>query len=75
MKPDAIWSLPPQLRKIVNHMTNTGRITGDEAVTYYRIMALPRRISDLRERGYAIKRIMKAHPVTGQRYAEYRFDE
>ena len=41
-----------------------------EAQTIYRIRALPRRISDLEERGWVFEREWRKDP-TGQRYRRY----
>lgn len=64
-------TLSPQCRKIVSHMERAGHITNDAAITYYRIMALPRRISDIEERGVSINRERVKHPTTGQAYVRY----
>lgn len=66
------FRMPPQLRKIVNHCAVNDHITGDAAITYYRIMALPRRIADLKARGFKVVTERRSHPVTGQRYMRYR---
>lgn len=64
-------SLSPQCRKIIGHIERAGHITNDAAITYYRIMALPRRISDLEEAGIRIMRERTKHPTTGQQYVRY----
>lgn len=76
-QPTPVGSLSPQCRKIIVHMrkSRTGSISGDEAVNYYRIMALPRRIKDLREAGYRIRAERRKHPVTGQAYKRYHLIE
>lgn len=66
-----LTKLSPQCRKIVAHMERNGSISGDEAITYFRIMALPRRISDLEEAGIAIRRERRVHPTTQQHYVRY----
>lgn len=66
-------SLSPQCRKIVQHMERTGHITNDAAITYHRIMALPRRIADLKEAGIKIKTERMKHTTTGQQYVRYSF--
>jgi len=35
------------------------------------VMALPRRIADLREHGYHIVSVLENNKLTGQRYARY----
>lgn len=64
-------TVSPQGRKILKHIQRAGNITADAAITYYRIMALPRRISDLEELGFEFQRDLKIHPTTGQRYTSY----
>lgn len=64
-------TLSPQCRKIVAHLERAGHITNDAAITYYRIMALPRRISDLEAKGIRINRERVKHPTTGQAYVRY----
>lgn len=63
--------MKPQLKTIVTHLQTVGSISNLEAITQYNIMSLPRRINDLEELGYTFNRVMKAHPVTGQRYKRY----
>lgn len=63
--------LSPQMRKILNHCKRVGYITGRAAMLDYNIMALPRRISDLEEAGYTVRREEKQNPATGQRYVRY----
>lgn len=63
--------LTPQLRKILNHVRRTGYISGRTALLDYGIAALPRRISDLEELGYVVRREQRQHPATGQRYVRY----
>jgi len=41
------------------------------AITQYNIMSLSRRINDLEELGYKFNKVLKAHPVTRQRYKRY----
>ena len=60
-----------QLDTIMKHLQTSGSISTLEAIVHYRIMALPRRICDLEERGVKFNRVRKAHPVTGQRYVRY----
>lgn len=59
-----------QIENLKKHFTLRSTITNIEAQNLYRIRALPRRISDLEERGMKFNRIRKTDP-TGQRYVRY----
>jgi len=63
--------MKPQLQTIVKHLQTVGSITNREAIVEYNIMSLPRRINDLEELGYKFNKVLKSHPVTGQRYKRY----
>ena len=66
--------LSPQNRQIVHHFRRAGRITQRQAIMDYSIQSLTKRISELRDTGLAIESAPKSHPITGQRYVEYRSD-
>lgn len=57
--------------KIINHMLKNGSITQREALIDYSIQSLTKRISELREMGFPIRKEVRRHPVTGQTYARY----
>ncbi len=59
-----------QLTMLMKHFDSTNTISNMEAQTIYRIRALPRRISDLEERGWVFEREWRKDP-TGQRYRRY----
>jgi len=59
-----------QIENLKKHFSMRSTITNIEAQNLYRIRALPRRISDLEERGMKFNRIRKTDP-TGQRYVRY----
>lgn len=61
-----------QVQKLLRHLRQTGTITNMEAQAIHKIRALPRRISDLEEMGYDIRRQHKTD-TTGQRYVRYHF--
>lgn len=63
--------LTPQCRKIIAHIERAGHITADAAITYYRIMSLPRRINDIEAKGVQFQRERRKHPSTGQHYVAY----
>ena len=60
-----------QYQKILNHMIDHDSISGVEAAELYRVRSLPRRICDLKERGFEIVSEWRQDPL-GQRYKKYR---
>lgn len=60
-----------QHTKILNHLRATKGMTLREALLDYSIQSFPKRISELRQRGYRIDGVKSSHPVTGQRYTRY----
>jgi hypothetical protein len=62
-----------QIDKLIHHFKTAGTITNVEAQGVYKIRALPRRISDLEDRGYKFNRVRKTD-LTGQRYTRYSLD-
>ena len=60
-----------QVDKLLEHFKQGQVTTLRSALIDFGVASLPRRISDLRERGHNIQKTMKRNPVTGQRYAEY----
>lgn len=62
--------LSRQCRILLRHLKRSN-ITQRQALMDHSIMALPRRVADLKEAGYNIEKVMKANPHTGQRYASY----
>lgn len=64
-------TLTPQLRKILIHCDRIGYITPRAALDDYAIMALPRRMKDLRELGFMVRAERRKNPATGQRYVRY----
>lgn len=65
--------LSPQAKTIYNHIRRTGSITQRQALMDYSVQSLTKRISELNEKGIAIDREFRYHPITGQRYAVYSF--
>lgn len=59
-----------QEEKILNHLGTVGNISGREAADLYRVRDLPKRISVLKQEGYAIRCEMRRDAL-GQRYARY----
>ena len=59
-----------QKEMLKKHFENTDNISNIEAQAVYKIRALPRRISDLKEEGYAFRHEWKTD-LTGQRYMRY----
>jgi hypothetical protein len=64
-----------QLSTIRKQLLKGNSLTQRSALLDFGIMALPRRIADLKEAGFPIKSVIKNNPHTGQRYASYSFDE
>jgi hypothetical protein len=64
-------SLSPQCALILNHLRKGHSITQRSALMDFGVMALPRRIADLKECGHNIVTVMEHNKLTGQRYARY----
>jgi len=56
--------------KILTHLRDVGSISWVEANDLYRVRSLPRRIADLRQRGFDIISEWKTDRL-GQRYTRY----
>jgi hypothetical protein len=56
--------------KILTHLIDVGSISWVEANDLYRVRSLPRRIADLRQRGFDIISEWKTDRL-GQRYTRY----
>jgi hypothetical protein len=61
-----------QLELLIRHFQTVGSISNVEAQSIYKIRALPRRVSDLEQRGYRFERVRKTD-LTGQRYVRYEY--
>lgn len=62
--------MSPQCTIVLEHLTQAGTLSGREAADLYRIRDLPKRISELRQRGHNIVRVIRRDRL-GQRYARY----
>ena len=64
-------------RKVLGYIIKNGSISAREALLDLDITSasLTRRICDLEEKGVAIVRTQKKHPVTGKRYTRYTVAE
>lgn len=60
-----------QLETLRRHLNTVGDISGVEAWSLYNIRALPRRISDLEEKGLAKVRRERRKAANGQTYVRY----
>jgi len=70
----AVKQLSPQLRTILAHVERAGHITSRHALIDHGIQALPRRMADLKELGYRVRKEYVKNPATGQRYMRYAID-
>ncbi|SDU39746.1 helix-turn-helix domain-containing protein [Geopseudomonas guangdongensis] len=70
-----IRRLSPQCDLILNHLEKGHSITQRSALMDFGVMALPRRIKDLKEMGYPIRSVMETNNLTGQRYARYSLEK
>ena len=59
-----------QVSMLMEHFERKDSITGVEAAAVYKIRSLPRRIMDLKEKGYVFTHEWK-RDVTGQKYMRY----
>ncbi len=62
--------MPTQLELLIRHFEHQPSISNVEAQAVYRIRALPRRIADLKEKGWEFDSAWKVD-LTGQRYKRY----
>ena len=60
-----------QCERLLRHLKKGRSLTQRSALLDFGVMALPRRICDLKEAGYNIESIMEKNSLTGQRYARY----
>ena len=60
-----------QVNTIRKVLLKDGSLTQRSALMDFSIMALPRRIADLKASGFPVKTEIKINPKTGQRYAQY----
>ena len=67
-------SLTPLAKKVYQHMQRAGSISAREAMNDYGITSasLARRICDIEEAGFKVKRERREHPLTGQNYTRYK---
>lgn len=63
-----------QVNVIRKQLLKGNTLTQRSALMDFGIMALPRRIRDLKETGFPVKTEMRVNPQTGQRYAAYSMD-
>ncbi|CUA90977.1 Helix-turn-helix domain [Chelatococcus sambhunathii] len=72
----ALLNLSPQARKIHDHMVKAGSISAREAMADYGITSatLARRICDIEEAGFVVKREQRVHPIHKRKYTRYSID-
>lgn len=64
-----------QIDKILNHLRKNGSITQREAYIDYGVQSFHRRLTEIKDAGYKLKKQSKVHPVTGQAYSRYSLDD
>lgn len=70
MKQLPLFPLKPQTKLVLEHLQNHLTITPVEAAAVYKVRSLPKRISELKQAGYQVRRVL-CKDATGQRYARY----
>lgn len=63
--------LSPQCKILLEHLKLGNSLTQRSALMDFGVMALPRRISDLKEHGFNIVSHIEYNKGTGQKYARY----
>lgn len=65
--------LTDQARQVLQHIRRAGSISAREAMNDYGITSatLARRVCDIEEAGFSVRRDRKVHPITGKRYTRY----
>jgi len=63
-------NMPTQIEQLMRHFDHEDSISNVEAQAVYRIRALPRRIADLKVKGWQFSSVWKTD-LTGQRYKRY----
>lgn len=74
-QPTLMPRLKPQTETLLRHLKKAGTITFREAVMDHSIQSLTKRIQELRAAGYTVTSQWKRHPITRQRYTEYRLEQ
>lgn len=69
MNPSAS-NLSPQARIVLNHLQAVGSITAVEASAVHRVRSVSRRITEINDEGFRIRKEHK-RDVNGQRYVRY----
>lgn len=76
-KPQGFMALSPLAQKMVQHMRRAGSISAREAMNDYGVSSgsMVRRICDIEEAGFKVKRDKRKHPMTGRQYTRYSLVE
>lgn len=76
-KPQGFSALSPLAQKMVQHMRRAGSISAREAMNDYGVSSgsMVRRICDIEEAGFKVKRDKRKHPMTGRQYTRYSLVE
>ncbi|KQV99984.1 helix-turn-helix domain-containing protein [Rhizobacter sp. Root1221] len=66
-------SLTPQAQIVLGHLRKVGSITAVEAAAVHRVRSLSRRITEVQDAGYPVRKEHK-RDTTGQRYVRYSLE-
>lgn len=62
--------LSPQAKRVLDHLNTAGSVTNVEANAVLKVRSVSRRITEIRDAGYDIKKSF-SRDSTGQRYVRY----
>lgn len=71
--PAPFHKLSPQSQIVLTHLRAVGSISALEASAVHRVRSLSRRITEINDAGYPVRKEFK-RDVTGQRYVRYSLE-